>query len=58
MKLNEISKEKLEKLKALKTDEEIKAFIEAEDIELDADELSGVSGGADDSDKHYFVCRN
>ncbi len=46
MKLNELSKEKLDILGALKTDDEIKAFIDNEDIELDMEELDSVSGGA------------
>lgn len=45
MKINELPKEKLDKLAALKTDEEIKAFIEAEDIELDEEQLDAISGG-------------
>ena len=45
MKLNELSKEKLDILGALKTDDEIKAFIDNEDIELDMEELDSVSGG-------------
>ena len=46
MKLNELSKDKLDKLASFKTDEEIKAFIENEDIELDPEQLAAVSGGA------------
>lgn len=46
MKLNELSKEKLDKLASFKTDEEIKAFVENEDIELDPEQLAAVSGGA------------
>ena len=46
MKLNELSKEKLDILGSLKTDDEIKAFIDNEDIELDMEELDSVSGGA------------
>ena len=46
MKLNELSKDKLEQLKALKTEEEMLAFIEKEDIELDINLLENVSGGA------------
>jgi len=46
MKLNELSKEKLDILGTLKTDDEIKAFIDNEDIELDPEQLAAVSGGA------------
>ncbi len=46
MKINELSKDKLDKLASFKTDEEIKAFVENEDIELDEEQLAAVSGGA------------
>ncbi|MBO7396273.1 MAG: hypothetical protein J6U16_09205, partial [Ruminococcus sp.] len=53
MKLNELSKEKLDILGTLKTDDEIKAFIDNEDIELDMEELDSVSGGA----AHGYSCQ-
>ncbi len=40
MKINELSKDKLDKLASFKTDEEIKAFVENEDIELDPEQLA------------------
>ena len=58
MKLNELSKEKLDILGALKTDDETKAFIDNEDIELDMEELDSVSGGFGGPKRTCQYCGN
>ncbi|MBR3420979.1 MAG: C2HC-type zinc finger protein [Ruminococcus sp.] len=58
MKINELSKDKLDKLASFKTDEEIKAFVENEDIELDEEQLDAISGGGiwDEFKKSLKTC--
>ena len=58
MKINELSKDKLDKLASFKTDEEIKAFVENEDIELDPEQLAAVSGGFGGPKRTCQYCGN